>query len=226
MSLKITESDYASSEENGWPKITIVCPACGAYGTFHNVGADTIIKDGDGNYAIGGYGLRLCPNKECHTIIIAEFNDAESVQRTYPSSSRAVNLKDVPPKVAAAFEEAVACFSSNFYVASAIMIRKTLEEICSENNANGKNLKLRIDDLSTKIVIPLALKNGMHELRLLGNDAAHVESHVFEEIGENELSISIDFTQEIIKALYQHQDLLKRLQSLKKPTQQINQPPQ
>ena len=56
----------------------------------------------------------------------------------------------------------------------------------------------------------------MHELRLLGNDAAHIEANTFEQIGKEELEISIDFTKEILKAVYQYESLLERLRSLKK----------
>ena len=56
----------------------------------------------------------------------------------------------------------------------------------------------------------------MQELRLLGNDAAHIEADTFEKIGKDELEISIEFTKEILKAVYQYESLLEKLRSLKK----------
>lgn len=56
----------------------------------------------------------------------------------------------------------------------------------------------------------------MDELRLLGNDAAHIESNEFEKIGKPEIEISIEFTKEILKGVYQYEGLLSRLRGLKK----------
>jgi hypothetical protein len=97
------------------------------------------------------------------------------------------------------------------------MIRKTLEEICTDRNAAGDNLKKRLKDLGTKIFIPKELIEGMDELRLLGNDAAHIESQTFDQVGQTEIEISIDFTKEILKGVYQYEGLLAKLRGLKKP---------
>lgn len=58
----------------------------------------------------------------------------------------------------------------------------------------------------------------MDELRLLGNDAVHVESQVFDNVGREEVEIGIEFTKEILKAAYQYAGLLAKLKSLKKTT--------
>ena len=56
----------------------------------------------------------------------------------------------------------------------------------------------------------------MSELKALGNDAAHIEAKAYENIGEEEASASIDLAKEILKARYQLQSLVDRLQALKK----------
>lgn len=96
------------------------------------------------------------------------------------------------------------------------MVRKTLEELCRDRGANGKNLKERIKDLGTKIVLPTELLEGLDDLRLLGNDAAHIESQEFNKIGKDEVEVGIEFAKEILKAVYQYSALLNRLRSLKK----------
>jgi hypothetical protein len=50
----------------------------------------------------------------------------------------------------------------------------------------------------------------------LGNDAAHIESQTFNDVGKTEVEISIEFTKEILKAVYQYEGLLSRIRSLKK----------
>ena len=56
----------------------------------------------------------------------------------------------------------------------------------------------------------------MDELRLLDNDAAHIEAKAFDSITKPELDIAIEFTTEKLKSLYQYASLLDRLRSLKK----------
>lgn len=96
------------------------------------------------------------------------------------------------------------------------MIRKTLDLLCVDRGATGNNLKEKIAALGGKVLIPKELLDGMDDLRLLGNDAAHIESQVFDDVGENEVEIGIEFTKEILKAVYQYSSLLAKLKSLKK----------
>lgn len=81
-------------------------------------------------------------------------------------------------------EEAITCHANNCYTASAIMVRRTLEEICDEEVAEGGNLKSRIKDLRGQITVPDELLEGMQDLRLLGNDAAHIEAWTYQSVGE------------------------------------------
>jgi hypothetical protein len=39
-------------------------------------------------------------------------------------------------------EEAVACHAAECFIAAAIMVRKTLEELCRERGATGANLNV------------------------------------------------------------------------------------
>ena len=96
------------------------------------------------------------------------------------------------------------------------MVRKTLEELCRDRNATGGNLKDRIRALGTRIVLPQDLLDGLDDLRLLGNDAAHIESQEYEKVGKDEVEVGIEFTKEVLKAVYQYSTLLNRLRALKK----------
>src|SRR5690242_6393932 len=97
----------------------------------------------------------------------------------------------------------------------AIMVRRTLEEICEDKSASGANLKAKISDLRAKIVLPQELLEAMDELRLLGNDAAHIEAKEYDQIGRAELEAAIAVTKEIMKAIYQYASLVGRLRALK-----------
>jgi len=96
------------------------------------------------------------------------------------------------------------------------MVRRTLEELCDDKKATGANLKARILALSAVAVVPAELLNAADELRVLGNDAAHVEAKDYDKIGKEESAIAIELAKELLKAVYQYTSLVARLTALKK----------
>ena len=196
------------NQGNG-PTIVIDCPHCGKGGTFDRVGVPDLISQGV------FFGSRACTNPICrgHIFYIKSGEDIF----IYPPFKIPINSEGIPYKILESFKEAIICHSNKCYIASAIMLRKTLEEICGDREAKGDNLYKRLESLSKIIVLPNELMEATHELRLIGNDAAHLESETYEQIGNEEIMISIEFTKEILKAVYQYQELLGKLRSLKKP---------
>ncbi len=65
-------------------------------------------------------------------------------------------------------------------------------------------------------MLPQELLDGLDDLRLLGNDAAHIESQEFNSVGREEVEIGIQFAKEVLKAVFQYSDLLAKLRSLKR----------
>lgn len=206
MIFKLTGQMQVSSGK----RISTKCPHCGHNGTFESIGNDMQNNNRT-------FGLRRCPNGRCFGHLFFVYNNQNGeIIITYPSDTIPFDKDNIPDKILNAFQEAIISHSNNCFIASAIMIRKTLEEVCADRSANGKNLYARLQDLGTKIVIPKELIEGMQELRLLGNDAAHIESNTFDEVGKKEVEVSIEFTKEILKAVYQYESLLGKLRSLKK----------
>ena len=113
------------------------------------------------------------------------------------------------------FEEAIACHSSSCFIASAIMVRRTLEEICFDKKAKGEKLKERIKALESKIVVPKELLEAMDELRHLAMMLLILRLKLLGKFLKKNLEIAIEFT-ELLKALYQYTGLLRRLRALKK----------
>jgi hypothetical protein len=132
----------------------------------------------------------------------------------YPPEVIDFDTTNVPPNVVAALEEAIICHANECYVAAAIMVRKALEELCADRGATGNTLKERITVLRGKVVLPQELLDGLDDLRLLGNDAAHIESKVYDKVGREEVEVGVEFTKEVLKAVYQMSDLLARLRGL------------
>jgi hypothetical protein len=161
-------------------------------------------------------GIYACPSEPCRALLFAVTGPASQIIASYPAELLDFDATNIPTEVREAFEEAIQCHADECFTAAAIMVRKTLEELCRERQATGGNLKERIEDLGSKIVLPKELLQGLDDLRLLGNDAAHIESTVFNEIGREEVEVGIEFAKEVLKAVYQYSELLARLRGLKK----------
>lgn len=199
---------------NGF-NLTLKCPHCGNIGTFETIFEDIYCNNDNGKPIV--IGIKKCPNPNCggHAFVIYD-QGSRSILDSYPITKLDFNKDDIPTQIAETFEEAIICHANKCYIASAIMVRKTLEQLCKDKGAEGRNLKERIQALIETITMPKELKEGMDVLRVLGNNAAHVELTDFDEISKNELEISIDFTKEILKSVYQFDKLLIALKSLKK----------
>jgi len=200
-------------QRTNFGNIGLRCPRCGRDGTFMSIGNGDDLSLND-EVAVGH---RICPNPKCNAYVLVLYSEySQEVITTFPAERIDFDTTNIPEGIKKVLDEAISCHSISSFTASAIMIRRTLEEICKDKGATGKNLKEKIKSLSQKIIIPQELISGMDELRLLGNDAAHVEANVFEHIGETELKVAINFTKEIIKAIYQYSSLLAELKELKK----------
>lgn len=160
-------------------------------------------------------GQRYCPNQECRGHIFVAHRQGKVIE-SYPPSTIDFDPNGIPGNVLASFDEAIRCHSVGCFMASALMVRRTLEEVCLDKGASGKDLKARIVDLRGKIVVPDELLDAMDELRLLGNDAAHIEAKSYDKVAADEIEVAIEFAKELLKALYQYTGLLSRLRSLKK----------
>ena len=162
-------------------------------------------------------GVRRCPNPACYALLFVVADSDNKLLVSYPPERLDFDSTNLPASVTKSVEEAITCHANECYIAAAIMVRKTLEELCRDRNAIGANLKERIKALGTKVVLPKELLDGLDDLRLLGNDAAHIESQEFNAVGKEEVEIGIEFAKEVLKAVYQYSSLLSRLRSLKKP---------
>jgi hypothetical protein len=194
--------------------VSLRCPSCRQIGTFDRVGQFDAQTLGGRAYLTG---LRLCPNHSCRALIFIIWDVvASKLAASYPPERLDFDPTNIPASITKALEEAITCHANECFVASGIMVRKTLEELCHERDATGANLKERLRTLGTKIVLPKELLDGLDDLRLLGNDAAHIESQEFNLVGREEIEVGIEFAKEVLKAVFQYSDLLAKLRSLKR----------
>jgi hypothetical protein len=200
----------AQQGQGGGNRIPLRCPHCGQNGTF-----EAIPNIADLKVPQHWLGLRKCPNPTCHGQLFIIANDAFVIEKSYPALRIDFDAAGIPERIKKTLSEAITCHAEACYVAGAIMVRRCLEELCEDRKAVGGDLKGRIAALRAKVVLPDELFDAMDELRILGNDAAHVEAKVYDDIGEPQVSIALELTKEILKATYQLDTLVKKIQALK-----------
>jgi hypothetical protein len=64
-------------------------------------------------------------------------------------------------------------------------------------------------------VVPPELLAGIDELRLLGNDAAHIKAQTYNEVGKEEVELAIEVVKTLLLGVYQTASLVERLRALK-----------
>jgi Domain of unknown function (DUF4145) len=97
-----------------------------------------------------------------------------------------------------------------------MLVRRSLEELCHERGITAPNLKARLDTLGTTVPLPTVLIDALHDLRLLSNDAAHIESKDYISVGKEEAELSITLTKSVLQTVYQHPILADKLKARKR----------
>ena len=90
----------------------------------------------------------------------------------YPENK--LNLKNVPKNIASSFEAALKIKNINSDL-TLLSLRKTLELICNDKIAKGKDLNSKIKSLIDDKVFPVEFEDAYWIIRHLGNKAAHAD---------------------------------------------------
>ena len=115
----------------------------------------------------------------------------------YPKTK--FNFRYAPKSIQRAFESAVKVSKIDPAVCL-LSLRRTLEMICKNKQAQGKTLENKISDLANKNILPSTLNDSSWLIRTMGNDAAHADeiNYTDYEVGQ-----IIEFVEMIITYLYE-----------------------
>jgi hypothetical protein len=158
--------------------------------------------------------VRRCTNDECRGVVFY-YRGREGNVKTLPYRSIDGSKADIPSGVRNALEEATICHFSGCYVAAAIMIRRALAEICDNAGIADGDLSQRLTSLGQTLVIPSELLAGLRDLPMLGDAALSSESAIYRTVSREAVQVGIDCVQAILKALYEYNTLVGRLEALK-----------
>jgi hypothetical protein len=202
--------------------VNLRCPVCGRHGTFDTYNSDRgdlmLHAQADGSATAVITGERRCPAPDCraHLFFVADNTPRKNLLATYPAERLEFNPAGVPHAVSQALVEAITCHADDCYVAAAIMVRKAIEELCNHQGATGVTLHDRVEALGQKVVLPAPFLAALHDLRLLGNDAAHIEARTFNDVGEAEVRAGIAVARRLLEATYQYDAVMGELAALKR----------
>lgn len=215
------ETDSGGSAVQHNQSMSVRCPHCRQNGTFRNaLGMAVSYNKTTNENTVSPHSAAIyqCPNRQCHGLIFAISDHNGVAAKIVPPTQLDFDPAGIPSRLLSTLTEAVSCHAAGCYRACALMVRRLIEELCDEQNATGSDLRKRLENLRSKVPMSDALLDGATELRILGNDAAHVVAKEYASIGAEEAELSIEVAKEVLKALYQHHELIERLKKLKTAT--------
>jgi hypothetical protein len=112
------------------------------------------------------------------------------------------DFEDVPEHVAAAAKEAYECADVGAWRASVLLARAVLEATAKDKDISAGPLIAKIDALHAQNLIREHIRDGAHEIRLLGNDMAHGDfvAPVTAEDGEFVLTLMSEVLEEVFQS--------------------------
>ena len=174
---------------------SVYCPKCEAHSNLTS--RTEYVKHYKGLSI--NYSIEECNNCEQHFLVVTNVSDGQRIAiypRTLPKK---VNVL-IPSHIMKDFEEALSCYSIGAYRGAAALARRTVQVICLDKGASkSKKLQEQIDELFTSGVITKDIQEWAHEVRFLGNDAAHPTKN---EVSENDAKDILDLLDSLCEVLY------------------------
>lgn len=115
----------------------------------------------------------------------------------YPERQSSYAPQGVPPAIARDFQEALACAAAGHLFAAALVARRVLQATARDAiGRDGNNLAAEINAIPSARISEV-LRDAAHEVRYIGNDAAHADA-----IDAADVDHLMVFTEQLLDALY------------------------
>jgi hypothetical protein len=137
------------------------------------------------------------------TLVIRKRTEGEEkpqlvVEILWPAQERVLS-ETVPESLRQEHAEARACFNANAYTATVVMVRRTLEGVCSDHGITKKPLYAALEEMRSSGLIEGRLLEWAQELRVLGNDAAHFTGRV---VGAQDAEDALSLAEALMDYMY------------------------
>lgn len=128
----------------------------------------------------------------------AEFEVVTEENVLFPVENK-LSITGVPDSIKLAYDQATRSFSASLFEPCVLMCRKCLDATCKNLGAKGNDLKAKLQSLFDDGQIDSRILNWAHEIRLIGNEAAH-DSDI--NITKSDAQDVLDFTEAILIYLF------------------------
>lgn len=146
----------------------------------------------------GRYEIAECNG--CDFFVMVKRNQSNSgISQVYPYPLPGATDERIPQKIRRDFDEALLCLSVSAVRGAAVLARRALQTICRDKGATKKDLKNQIDELFANNIITKDLKDWSHEVRYVGNDAAHSNDN---EVQKEDAEEIIELLESLCEVLY------------------------
>lgn len=109
------------------------------------------------------------------------------------------DYQKVDPNIYKTYKKAIDLFNQEeMEEYCGVAIRKCVEQVCKNENAEGKNLEEKIIELTSKGLMPQKAVETLHQLRYVGNDGAHGDPPTSEE-----LRLGIIILESLLNVIYE-----------------------
>jgi hypothetical protein len=123
-----------------------------------------------------------CSDPQCgRASLILVSGHGRGVNAIAPAARPTYSPEGVPPGIAADFQEALGCQASGYQYGAALVGRRVLQVVVRELGAPESSLKKEIDSVPDE-KLPARFKQAAHQVRLVGNDAAHADQVSVEQV--------------------------------------------
>ena len=149
------------------------------------------------------YTLASCTNCDQFILLSRDESDAHLIHpynQEYPPYRRNPTLYTAPEEVLKSYVEAVKCEESQAWMATVVMVRRTLEAVCKTFDPKIK-IYNGLKKLNEEGIISDELYKWADVLRDIGNVGAHVDDI---EVTKQDAEDSLDFLEAILETLYYH----------------------
>ncbi len=136
--------------------------------------------------------------------------DQGRLRRT-PEVSDFTPIEGAPPEVNEDFIEAQKCHDAEAYKATVVICRRALESMADFQQAKGKNLFEKIEDLHNREVISKRTFEIATRVRQFGNYGAHPKDDLLTEVTPQDAGAILEITRHLLKDVYEIPETVRKL---------------
>jgi hypothetical protein len=144
------------------------CPHCDVYANFRHEWSNS--TSDHRFYGTPLFACFTCDN--CRFPIVGPLA-GDNLLQYWPTNTGRKQFPDVPKPIATAAGEAHLCLAAGSPLGAVALSRAVVESVAKAKGATTGNLQSKIDKLCGDGHISEAMKEAAHEIRFVGNEAAH-----------------------------------------------------